>query len=191
MKNTILISGFAMILMSCQNESVVVEETTAIEETQQDESAVPEAVQSAFNSAYPEAKDVEWEMENDIYEVEFELGENEHEAAYNAAGNKLEFETKLTEESQIPENALRYISENYPNAEIEEAAKKEITGKGAIFEVVIEVESEGEEADKNEDGMENDEGEIIVELIFDADGNFVELEKDEEEVENEEEGEED
>ena len=47
---------------------------------------VPQAVKDAFAATYPNATDIEWEMEDGKYEVEFEVEDNEMSVLYNADG---------------------------------------------------------------------------------------------------------
>lgn len=59
-------------------------------------SKVPELVKSAFSKAYPSADDVQWELEDGNYEVEFELAEDqEMSVVYDASGSLLETEVPI------------------------------------------------------------------------------------------------
>ncbi|PHK98101.1 hypothetical protein CGL56_13000 [Neolewinella marina] len=69
---------FAFALVACAETAEAVE--------------VPAAVQSAFQAAYPGATDVEWEEDDDHYEVEFNLNGEEMEAEFSATGEQLELE---------------------------------------------------------------------------------------------------
>lgn len=51
---------------------------------------VPAVVQSAFEAAYPGATDVEWEEDDDHYEVEFMLNGEEMEREFSATGVEME-----------------------------------------------------------------------------------------------------
>ena len=77
MKNLIMIA-FLMIatcLLSCNQNAKELEENK-----------VPDKVLSAFEKAYPEAKDVEWEKEGDYFEVEFEKDGIETEIVFDKTG---------------------------------------------------------------------------------------------------------
>lgn len=68
-------------------------------------SKVPEAVKIAFAKAYPNADDVEWEMENGNFEVEFEMSDDqEMSVVYNANGGLLETEVEIAF-SELPQAA--------------------------------------------------------------------------------------
>ncbi|NJC26637.1 PepSY-like domain-containing protein [Neolewinella antarctica] len=54
--------------------------------------AVPAAVMSAFNTAYPNATEVHWERDGDGYEVDFEYNGEEMEVDYDSQGTALEVE---------------------------------------------------------------------------------------------------
>jgi uncharacterized membrane protein YkoI len=56
---------------------------------------VPQAARDAFTKAFAAAQDVEWEVEDGTYEVEFELAGQEKTATYSATGELLEVETEM------------------------------------------------------------------------------------------------
>ena len=59
-------------------------------------SKVPEAVKMAFAKAYPSADDVDWELEDGHYEVEFEMADDkEMSIVYDANGALLETEVEI------------------------------------------------------------------------------------------------
>ena len=51
---------------------------------------VPAVVQSAFEAAYPGATEVDWEEDDDHYEVEFTLNGEEMEREFSATGVEME-----------------------------------------------------------------------------------------------------
>ena len=61
-------------------------------ETSLEPNQVPPAVRSAFEAAYPNATEVEWEKEGDTYEVEYKINGEEFENEYSATGEMLEAE---------------------------------------------------------------------------------------------------
>ena len=75
MKKLVFSTLFAFALVSCAETAEAVE--------------VPAAVQSAFQAAYPGATDVEWEEEDDHYEVEFDMNGEEMEAEFSATGEDM------------------------------------------------------------------------------------------------------
>ena len=51
------------------------------------QSDVPSVVVNNFKKEFPKAKDVEWEMKGDVYNVEFEIGLfTDYKAWYEASG---------------------------------------------------------------------------------------------------------
>jgi hypothetical protein len=74
----LFITGLVAALTACSNESKI----TA--------SDVPPAVSAALMAKYPDANDIEWEMEKDgdrvNYEAEFESGGKEKEVLFSADG---------------------------------------------------------------------------------------------------------
>jgi hypothetical protein len=49
----------------------------------------PEKVATKFKADYPRASDVEWETDDNIYEVEFDVRFRDYKAYYDAEGNQL------------------------------------------------------------------------------------------------------
>ena len=80
MMKFLLTALFAFALISCADQSTA------------EATEVPAAVKSAFEAAYPGATDVDWEMDDDHYEVEFEMNGEEMEVEYSATGEVLEME---------------------------------------------------------------------------------------------------
>ncbi len=75
MKKLLFSTLFAFALFACDESAEAVE--------------VPAAVQSAFQAAYPGATDVEWEADDEEYEVEFMLNGEEMEAEFSAMGEEI------------------------------------------------------------------------------------------------------
>lgn len=82
----------------------------------------PEAVLQAFQKTFPNADDVDWEMENGHYEAEFEQGEVEQSATFSASGQLLETETEIAV-SELPAAARDYVAAHYRGKKIREAAR--------------------------------------------------------------------
>ncbi|MBL1265827.1 PepSY-like domain-containing protein [Methylomicrobium sp. RS1] len=89
-------------------------------------SQVPKAVLDAFEKAYPNMKDVEFEEEmfngNAAYEVEFKTNHKEHEVLYSANGTLLQKEEEIEAEA-LPESVADAIRKAYPKAKIKEVEK--------------------------------------------------------------------
>jgi hypothetical protein len=119
------------------------------------QSEVPTPVIASMNKMHPEIKDAEWTMEDGNYEAEYDLDKMEASVTFDASGNLLETEKEIAV-STLPSGVAEYVAKNYDGKSIKEAS--EITdSKGAkTYEAEIK-------------GMD---------LVFDAKGNFLKIEKD-------------
>jgi hypothetical protein len=111
---------------------------------------VPQPVKSAFQKAYPNAKEVKWEKEGSNYEAEFDYNKADHSVLFDANGSLIETEVEI-EVNQLPKGVLEYVAKNYQGQKIKEAAK--ITDAKGV--VTYEAEIKGKD------------------LIFDSNGNFI------------------
>ena len=107
--------------------------------------ALPPAVQARFQSEFVGAKDAKWEKEGANYEVEFELGEVEQSALFDASGALLETEVEI-KFAELPEAVKEYLKKNYASQKIKEVTKitdnqhtityeVEIKGRDVLFDV--------------------------------------------------------
>ncbi len=120
---------------------------------------VPAPVKEAFSKMYPDAKNVEWEMEDGNYEAEVDINKIETSVVFTPAGAHVMTEVEITPDA-LPAAALNYVKTNLGGKKIKEAAKM-TTAEG-----VVTYEAEVDEAD----------------YIFDASGTFIkkEVEKEDE-----------
>lgn len=116
---------------------------------------VPEAVQSAFSASYATATDVEWGMEDADFEVDFLLDGVESSVVYDASGNVLVVESVVAI-SYLPPSVMEYVNANYVN---HSDLKAEMALKGIVTSYEIFLSHEG----------------MAVELLFDQNGQFVEV----------------
>ena len=114
------------------------------------EKDVPVVVKEAFNKQFTAAKDVEWEMEDGKYEVEFEINDEEMSAVFTNAGVLEETEVEIKKEA-LPAAVLSYLDANYKGVKIKETAKITKANGDVIYEAEI----------KGKD------------LMFDANGKFL------------------
>ncbi|WP_421871035.1 PepSY-like domain-containing protein [Marinoscillum sp.] len=99
---------------------------------------VPEKVLSAFNAKFPDAKKVEWEMEDEQeWEAEFKMDGRDYSANFSVAGEWMETEYAI-ESSELPTAVMTALNENYAAFEIEEAELAE-TKEGTSYELELEV----------------------------------------------------
>ena len=108
------------------------------DEVEQDDT--PESVLKSFSTMYPNAKEVEWEHEEDTWEADFTSNEHEISAEYSEAGGWIETETTL-HRSEVPSLVVDGIFEKYPNAEF--LKFEEVRGEDFLaYEVDIRFEGE-------------------------------------------------
>ncbi|MGZ9255481.1 MAG: PepSY-like domain-containing protein [Candidatus Binatia bacterium] len=123
---------------------------------------LPKAVIAAFEKAYPNAKELEFEEETfagkTAYEVEYKENGMEYEFLYSADGTLLQKEEEINGET-LPEPVVKAIKKAYPKAEIKEV------------EQVMKPDSTvtGYEVDIKEDGKK-------IELELDVSGNILKTE---------------
>ncbi|WP_405384784.1 PepSY-like domain-containing protein [Maribacter sp. LLG6340-A2] len=100
-----------------------------------DPNTVPANLKNNFEQRYPAASDVEWEMEDDAYKVEFEMNAQEHEIWYAPDGNTTKTEQELTE-ADLPQAIRNTITDSYSGFKIDEVEKT--TEKGSTtYEVEL------------------------------------------------------
>lgn len=128
---------------------------------------VPAVVSKAFSEKYPEAKDAEWEQENEnetAYEAEFKLNKKEMSAVFSANGTWLQTETEV-DEKDLPAAVTAAIKKTFSAYKIEETELLERPNVPLAYEVELET---------------KDDKEIVV--VFTADGSV--LKQSTEEVED-------
>jgi hypothetical protein len=112
---------------------------------------VPANIISAFQNKFPNAKDVEWEMDNSDFEVNFEIGEVEWSAKYDPSGKLVETENEI-KVSQLPQNVRQSIESEYPNCKIEEAEQATLADNSVVYEVEVEKDKKTYEVQVSTDG---------------------------------------
>jgi len=131
---------------------------------------VPPEVEDAFDTRFPAAEDVVWEMEAaDVYEADFEQNGQEVSALFAETGEWLETETAITTE-QLPDVITKVIQEKMPDHEIMSMESIESNDGDITYEVVLE------------------NGDESVEIVFSAGGDIIKKEASKDD-DDEEEGE--
>jgi hypothetical protein len=127
----------------------------------------PESVLESFGTMYPNAKEVEWEHEEDTWEAEFMSNDHEVSAEYSETGGWIETETTL-HRSEVPATVVEGIFAKYTNAEF--LKFEEVRGEDFLaYEVDIMFEEEEIEILisgsgiilEGEENAEEEEGEVI------------------------------
>lgn len=84
---------------------------------------VPSIVVNQFNTDFLKAKDVDWELKNNIYNVDFEQGwGKDFEAWYSADGKQIKVEEELTK-SELPKTVIATIEKEYPSFKLDDIEK--------------------------------------------------------------------
>lgn len=91
---------------------------------------VPAAVQSTFQSMYPDIKEVKWEKEDTRYLADFDLNGVETEVHFFEDGNLFMTESEIPV-SELPAKVTEYLNQNLPGKTISEASKL-VTVEGIV-----------------------------------------------------------
>ncbi len=132
--------------------------------TEGDEIDIPKEVLSAFEKEYANATNAKWIVDDEEFEVLFNIENNAFEASYSADGILLEFE-EIIKTEDLPTEILVYIQDAYPHANI---IKGEYFNENDTSYYEVEIKSSDWEKD----------------LIFTIDGNFLEENSNTEEAED-------
>ena len=92
-------------------------------------SEIPAAVKTAFQTAYPGATDVEWELEGDEIEVEWEMNGEEYEASYNRMGKLLDSDYGINMTiDELPVTVQQAVNTSFPGYVMDDV--QQVTVKG-------------------------------------------------------------
>ena len=149
-KNFFLLAASFILLVSCEELNDILP----------DSEKVPAEISEDFSSRHPDASDVEWEKEGDMWEGEFEENGVEVSILYDADFNWVRTEREVSVDD-LPASVTEYIATNFPDGEVEEAELFESRDEGEGY--IVEVEQGGKE----------------YELFFTLDGDFIRQEVEE------------
>ena len=113
---------------------------------------VPEKVKTSFAQKFPDAKNIEWAMENDTeWEAEFTMNGVEYSSNFTVDGEwtETEFEIKITE---LPEAVQIVLNSNYSDYNIEGIESSE-TKEGVVYEIALEKGENNVELSISKDGV--------------------------------------
>lgn len=100
-------------------------------------SEVPSLVANSFQKEFPKASDIEWELDGENYNVDFEIGwGTDHEIWYDAAGNMIKHEEEITK-GELPNEVTSIIKLDFKDLRID-GAKKITEGELVTYEVELE-----------------------------------------------------
>jgi hypothetical protein len=115
--------------------------------------AIPNsALIQKFHADFPKAHDVEWEIADSIYEVEFEIKSRDYKAYYDTKGNLLMYIQEIRR-TELPATVKNAAESKYPKYRFEDIDK--IWRGTAVFYKVE---------------MENKSSDMEVKLIIGEDG---------------------
>lgn len=76
-------------------------------------SQVPSIILNHFNKNFPKAKDIDWEKEGDMYNVDFETGwSTDHEVWYNPAGEMVKHRKEISK-SDLPKSIRTKVNSEF------------------------------------------------------------------------------
>ncbi len=97
---------------------------------------VPSNIRTTFEQAYPNASDVEWEMEGQNYKVEFDVNWQDSEVWYSSDGSTVKTETEI-KKKDLPQAILATIDNQYATYRVDSIEKTDQNGS-VTFEVELE-----------------------------------------------------
>ncbi|WBL22718.1 PepSY-like domain-containing protein [Zunongwangia sp. HRR-M8] len=117
MKKQILILGTALTIAS------------GLQAQEIPQTEVPSIIVNEFSKNYPEAKDIEWELEGNQYAVEFELDWNtDHELWYDKQGKLLKHKEDISEKD-LPKAVSETIKSEFDGYSIDDLERISQSGK--------------------------------------------------------------
>ncbi len=100
-----------------------------------DPQEIPSVVINAVVTKYPDAKDLDWEVKNGIYEAEFDLGKDDYEVWVNAEGTILKIEQEI-KNTELPAVILSKLKTDYKDFKTDDAKRIEID-KTVYYEIEL------------------------------------------------------
>lgn len=114
---------------------------------------VPAVVLNAFQLKFPNATDVDWELERGNYHVDFEVNNKDNEIVLDDKGKLLKHKQELWE-SEIPDAVMKTIKSKVAFFDLNDADRKEEGGK-IIYDINFEINN------KDHDFLLDDKGKLI------------------------------
>ena len=87
-------------------------------------SQVPSLVINSFDQAFPKASDIEWELDGELYKVDFEIGlfGTDHNVWYNKAGKLMKHKEEISK-NDLPQKVLSKIKSDFSGYRIDDVKK--------------------------------------------------------------------
>jgi hypothetical protein len=93
-------------------------------------------LQQRFLQDFPNARDVEWETNNEIFEVEFEIGNRDFMAYYDSEGNLLLYKEEIRA-GELPAAVRAVAQAQFPNFRFDDLYRI-IKGTQTFFKIEME-----------------------------------------------------
>ncbi|WP_036150734.1 PepSY-like domain-containing protein [Maribacter forsetii] len=120
--------------------------------------SVPVNLRQSFKQHYPQASDVEWELDGQSYKVEFDNNRLEHEIWYATDGKATRAEHEITS-ADLPQAITSVIARNYAGYKVDSIEKTTVNGS-TTYDVELE---KGWNDEK--DVVFNESGKVLSEMI--------------------------
>ena len=143
----------AVVMSSCDNEDYfnnftgtpgdnytneqIINLVVAFERSKTKHATPHAALLAIFRSQYANARDIEWETDNVIYNVEFDIGNVDYEAWYDANGVRLMHMEDIRVKA-LPQAVSSAITRDYPDFRIDDEPNKIYINSETIYEISIE-----------------------------------------------------
>ena len=92
--------------------------------------------QQQFGKDFPNARDIEWEIAANVYEVEFEIGYTDYKAYYDESANLIMYIVDIRE-SDLPAIVKNAAMSKYPNYKFDDI-EKVVKGSETFYKVEME-----------------------------------------------------
>lgn len=89
---------------------------------------VPSLVLNAFQTKFSNAVDVEWEKQMELFKVEFEIGNKDHDLWFDKNGNIKKHKEEIAK-ADLPEAILQKLNSDFKSYRIDDVDKIETNGK--------------------------------------------------------------
>ncbi|QWX82989.1 PepSY-like domain-containing protein [Cellulophaga sp. HaHaR_3_176] len=94
------------------------------------QSQVPSVILNEFNKQFPKATDLEWEMDGNLYNADFEISWNiDHEVWYNTEGKMVKHKEDISK-SELPKAVNNRIQADFSDYSIDDLER--ITDNGKV-----------------------------------------------------------
>ena len=110
--------------------------TAAAQQNQQLQ--IPSLVLNSFQQTFPKSQDVEWDLQGEMYKVEFETGwfGPDHHAWFDKTGKLVKQKEEISKDS-IPQNIQAKVKSDFSGYKVDEVSKITEDGK-VIFKLELE-----------------------------------------------------